>query len=456
MRLNTSSVLRALVCLSAVLHIACGPPSTATSPPPLTATVHFHAECSNLQIDGVQHDPMNTKATLLRNFAVEGFKHSETVLFHRYFLLLPNIHFQWVMDQSRSGAGVTPVPETVEDLGDGRQKLMFRIKFLFLGFENHHPKRFSGLAYVEFVHDPHDPYKALDRSEANMEISLEKYNGHRVRSIPVIEIGPQYHRCNYRFSNPEPDDPNSRADLYAVGKVVEIDAEGNKRSDRIMEAWFQGGKEGEGGESREREEEVLALEFVGRITAYIFAPLKRPDGRHDPFTLSDWSNPGVSRKRQGKASENKERRNEQKNANSNMVMEQPEVYPFDTRQVTTTNSILQLPLGPYRGPLTKRARHQRSGYSDKPVDPPPYLIPFLDQLHLPRLDYLLASNVENACSSPTSSAESSSTLGTPEEVEKAEAAKFKILENQSVIGVVNEIDLSTNDGVVVQCVFLQL
>ncbi|KAJ3754177.1 hypothetical protein EV360DRAFT_73903 [Lentinula raphanica] len=69
----------------------------------------------------------------------------------------------------------------------------------------------------------------------------------------------------------------------------------------------------------------------------------------------------------------------------------------------------------------------------------------------------LNGQVENACSSPTSSAESSSTLGTPEEVEKAEAAKFEILENQSMIGVVNEIDLSTNDRVVVvQCVFLQL
>ncbi|KAJ3965049.1 hypothetical protein EV361DRAFT_873515 [Lentinula raphanica] len=168
---------------------------------------------SNLQIDGVQHDPMNTKATLLRNFAVEGFKHSET----------HNIRFEWIMDQSRSEAGVAPVPETVEDLGDGRQKLMFRIKFLFLGFEDRHPKRFSGIAYVEFVHDPHDPYKALDRSEASMQISLEWYDDHRVRYIPNIYIGPDHYGCKFRFSNPEP----PKADLNAVGKVVEIDAEGN-------------------------------------------------------------------------------------------------------------------------------------------------------------------------------------------------------------------------------------
>ncbi|KAJ3817169.1 hypothetical protein F5880DRAFT_1512008 [Lentinula raphanica] len=127
------------------------------------------------------------------------------------------------MDQSRSEAGVAPVPETVEDLGDGRQKLMFRIKFLFLGFEDRHPKRFSGIAYVEFVHDPHDPYKALDRSEASMQISLEWYDDHRVRYIPNIYIGPDHYGCKFRFSNPEP----PKADLNAVGKVVEIDAEGN-------------------------------------------------------------------------------------------------------------------------------------------------------------------------------------------------------------------------------------
>ncbi|KAJ3774766.1 hypothetical protein FB446DRAFT_457022 [Lentinula raphanica] len=225
MRLNTKSVLYALVCLSAILHTACGSPlptpdvvipiSSAAPGPSLSIHYSFqHPGAAVLRV--LSHHPVKGINELLYNYILAGFDHFHTALGYT----VAHIHFDYVTDNK----GTDPVPHFFDYYFEelGLWEFQYHITFSSQPSDTVSNIGIWGDAYLTIFVDPNFPTKPVDRVMGSMKMELKKCDGLKSRGKcpDVPRIGPLYASLGdhsiLAFSEPEP-----KSKPFAVGKVVE-------------------------------------------------------------------------------------------------------------------------------------------------------------------------------------------------------------------------------------------
>ncbi|KAJ3827674.1 hypothetical protein F5878DRAFT_629751 [Lentinula raphanica] len=236
MRLNTSSVLYALVCSSAILHTASSNPlprpndsdipNPATTGPATTGpslSIYYSIQPSDWYYWRTEHEPVEgISHDLIYNYVTAGFDHLHTVLGPR----VAQIHFLYAyaaVDNKEDD----PVPHNFNELTDGLWEFEYRLQFYSRSRGT--SVQIAGEAFVAILIDPKSPNKPLDCSKASMRISLKRCIGLKSegKCPDTLSIGPPYKSCGKKscpsrlclpklaFSKPGRESAPS-----AVGKVV--------------------------------------------------------------------------------------------------------------------------------------------------------------------------------------------------------------------------------------------
>ncbi|KAJ3744560.1 hypothetical protein EV360DRAFT_76570 [Lentinula raphanica] len=260
MHLNTSSVLYALVCSSAILHTACGrpvdTPHTAAAPPssdlmprsdsPKTLAIpplQYEFICFEIFLKNAKphtNKPVKGITNLLNNYVTSGLDFYMTSKL-RFFLGPKFARTRFIVTSAIRPEDHDPEPEFLKDLAGGLQELKYSIRFSMspssdttslkpqsaspgfgLAAGNRMPsgrqgstgpsetaaaappwaagastlEEFEGIATLFLKFDPEHPNKPLDRSTADMTISVcpPGSNGVGKHFLYGLTIGP-VHKC---------------------------------------------------------------------------------------------------------------------------------------------------------------------------------------------------------------------------------------------------------------------